>query len=141
MSTITLHNFSNSIVWHTWWKNSNVCLWENFFSQIWVSGVIIWKIYMQWYLFFLETVRNSANFLLMSAIPETSSMTIRRSIEVFSLQPELLSLVSISLVLNLNFSINLRVLLPDETQLRYWSKAAFQLLFGRWSLFMLSTLF
>ena len=74
---------------------------------------------MQWYLFFLETVRNSANFLLMSAIPETSSMTIRRSIEVFSLKPELLSLVSISLVLNLNFSINLRVLLPDETQLRY----------------------
>ena len=71
------------------------------------------------YLFFLETVRNSANFLLMSAIPETSSMTIRRSIEVFSLKPELLSLVSISLVLNLNFSINLRVLLPDETQLRY----------------------
>ena len=74
---------------------------------------------MQWCLFFLETVRNSANFLLMSAIPETSSMTIRRSIEVFSLKPELLSLVSISLVLNLNFSINLRVLLPDETQLRY----------------------
>ena len=74
---------------------------------------------MQWYLFFLETVRNSANFLLMSAIPETSSMTIRRSIEVFSLKPELLSLVSISLVLNLNFSINLRVLLPNETQLRY----------------------
>ena len=74
---------------------------------------------MQWYLFFLETVRNSANFLLMSAIPEASSMTIRRSIEVFSLKPELLSLVSISLVLNLNFSINLRVLLPDETQLRY----------------------
>ena len=74
---------------------------------------------MQWYLFFLETVRNSANFLLMSAIPETSSMTIRRSIEVFSLKPGLLSLVSIPLVLNLNFSINLRVLLPDETQLRY----------------------
>ena len=74
---------------------------------------------MQWYLFFLETVRNSANFLLVSAIPETSSMTIRRSIEVFSPKLELLSLVSISLVLSLNFSINLRVLLPDETQLRY----------------------
>ena len=141
MSTITLRNFSNSIVWHTWWKNSNVCLWENFFSQIWVSEVIIWKIYMQWYLFFLETVRNSANFLLVSAIPETSSMTIRRSIEVFSPKLELLSLVSISLVLSLNFSINLRVFLPDETQLRYWRKAVFQLLFGRWSLFLLSTLF
>ena len=67
---------------------------------------MILKIYTQWYLYFLQTVKNYVNFLQMSAIPEIFSMTIRRSIEIFSPKPELLSLVTTSLVLGLYFSIN-----------------------------------
>ena len=45
-------------------------------------------------------------FLQLLAIPETSPITIRQSIESFSPKTELFSLFVISLVLSLNFSIN-----------------------------------
>ena len=79
---------------------------ESISFQIWVSGVMIWKTYTQWYLYFLQTVRNSSNVLLVLAMHEKSPMTIRRFIEIFSPKHELLSLVTASLVLSLNFSIN-----------------------------------
>ena len=60
----------------------------------------------QWYLYFLQIVKNSTNFLQLSAIPEMLSITIRRSIETLSPKPELFSLFVMSLVLSLNFSIH-----------------------------------
>ena len=106
---------------------------EIIFFQIWISGVMIRKTYMHWYLYFLQTVKNSANFLLVSAIPETSSMTIRLSIEYFSQKPEILSLVTTSLALSLNFSINSASFLLDFAKWNStlcWKKPVYQLLFG-----------
>ena len=54
---------------------------------------------------FLEILKKSANFLQLSATPEASSITIRRSIKIFSPKTESFILSIKSLVLSLNFSI------------------------------------
>ena len=88
-------------------KMLKIFVWKIIFCQICVAGAITWKPYTQWYPNFLETVKKFANFLDMSATPEKSSITIRRSIFLLSPSKEFTSFSSgISCVLNLNVWIN-----------------------------------
>ena len=94
-----------------WWtpagKIVKIFVWDITFCEICLAGAITWKTFTQWHPNFLETVKKFANFLEMSATPETLSITIRQFMFLFSPNKEFTSFSSgISWVLNLNVSIN-----------------------------------